>query len=1059
MKKGVVLVVTLAILTVLCPAYGVQTGGMPADALAREILSATAVKGGLVVHLGCGDGKLTAALHANDRYLVHGLDTDAETVETARAYIRSRSLYGPVSVDTTAGVHLPYTDNLVNLVVAENLGDVPTAEVMRVLAPLGVAYLKQDGKWTKTVKPWPPDIDEWPQYLHGADNNAVAHDTVVGPPRHFQWVTEPSWSRSHMTIPTVVSMVSSGGRLFTIEDTASPENPFLPGRFSLVARSAFNGIVLWTRAFPEWEPVTRYVKDITVQLQRRLAAIGDTVYCTPGLSAPVMAFDAATGQLIRSYAGTDRTQEFAYAHGVLYLVIGDRMNAARYNIVKTQAKKGISLGGSDPDAPFDGTGFRGAYAPETPDIPDPVCAIVAIETESGNELWRKDNIHGYTGCSLAIRGRYAVYQTGSGLVCLDRKTGGTIWRVDKQIDSGDGTEPNTLVLSDTAVYAKEGRSLYAYSLEDGSYKWNGPIANCYEKPADLFLAAGAVWTGGSKKPTSRDPDTGQQIRVITQHMTGPMGHDRCYRNFITDRYYINSKTGGADFLTLDGNNEFPNYWLRGTCGMGVLPCNGLLYVPPFSCQCSIGAMINNLNAMYTEKDLRSSDQELRVERRYRLVKGPAFVGAVNNAPSTPSLADCSSEDWPTYRHDAERSGSTTTKVPAELTVHWKAEIEALPSALVVAANKVFVSAVHTHTLYALDCSDGSVVWDYVAGSRIDSPPTYYKGLILFGSRDGWVHCLRASDGVLVWRFKDLPDNMICASGQLESAWPVNGSVLVKDDAVYFAAGRSSFVDGGIFVYSLNPRTGEVNTSRQMYGPFDKTTGFPATGANGFKSDIFVTDGHLLYIRHQPFNPNLTDADSPGAHLISSAGFLDGTPQHRTYWTIGTGYHVSLGNRPSGDILVTDGTSFYEVRGFPVKRHSYFDPRLAGYKLFAGTIEGIGDTGIPGAKKRRTGATSRPAGKWTSDIPLTGKAMVLADDIVFVAGTPVYFPPNHPAAKYEAAYDGNLGGLLWAASAADGSKLAEYKLEAPPCWDGMAAAYGRLYLSMKDGSVMCMGPAG
>ena len=33
-------------------------------------------RGGLVVHLGCGDGKLTAALRTGDAYLVHGLDVD-----------------------------------------------------------------------------------------------------------------------------------------------------------------------------------------------------------------------------------------------------------------------------------------------------------------------------------------------------------------------------------------------------------------------------------------------------------------------------------------------------------------------------------------------------------------------------------------------------------------------------------------------------------------------------------------------------------------------------------------------------------------------------------------------------------------------------------------------------------------------------------------------------------------------------------------------------------------------------------------------------------------------
>jgi len=134
---------------------------------------------GLIVHLGCGDGSLTAALGAHVGALVQGLDSDPANVATARAHIRAKGLYGRVSAQVFDGKTLPYVDNLVNALVAKELGDVPMAEVVRVLAPLGVARI--GGK--RTVKPWPAAIDEWPQYLHGPDNNAVAQDTVVGPPR------------------------------------------------------------------------------------------------------------------------------------------------------------------------------------------------------------------------------------------------------------------------------------------------------------------------------------------------------------------------------------------------------------------------------------------------------------------------------------------------------------------------------------------------------------------------------------------------------------------------------------------------------------------------------------------------------------------------------------------------------------------------------------------------------------------------------------------------------------------------------------------------------------
>ena len=1024
---------------------------------AERILRDTGVRGGLIVHLGCGEGRLTAALHTGDGDVVHGLDADPENVAKARATIRERGACGPVSVDTFDGSRLPYVDNLVNLVVAETLAGVPMDEVLRVLAPEGVAYVRQGGDWKKTVKPRPEAMDDWPQYLHGPDNNAVARDAVVGPPRHLQWVTAPRWSRSHMSIPSVVSMVSSGGRLFTIEDRATVENPFLPGRWSLVARDAFNGLVLWRHEFAEWEPVTRYVKDIAVQLQRRLAAVGDTVYCTPGLEAPLTALDAATGKVMRTYRGTERTQEFAYDRGVLYLVIGDRMNAARYNIVKPEAWRGWNLGGSDPKAPFGGTGWRGAYAPETPNKPDTVCAIAAVDPESGRTRWRIDDIHGYTGGSLAVRGGYAVYQTAGGLVCLDAATGKTRWRVEKRVGGGDGTSPNTVVLGKDAVYAQEGKSFSAYALADGSQKWKAPIANNYEKSADLFLAAGALWTGGSKPPTCYDPATGKRLARYRQQMTGPMPHDRCYRNFITDRFYINSKTGGADFVRLKNGKEFPNHWTRGTCGMGVLPCNGLLYAPPYSCQCSIGAMVENFNAFYAEPGLESPDQEIPVERRVRFVKGPAY-GPIRNRES--EISDCkleiSENDWPTYRHDGARGGATPSEAPTDLEPLWTAKVTTVPSAPVIAGGKVFVSDVHAHTLYALDAGSGRVVWRYVAGGRADSPPTWYRGLVLFGSRDGWVHCLRASDGALAWRFKDLPDKTICAFGRLESVWPVSGSVLVTGDVAYFAAGRSSFLDGGVFLYGLNPVTGEVIHRRQVYGPFEKKTGFPATGNQGFKGDILVTDGRRIYIRHKAFKPDLTDAGSAGRHLIASAGFLDGAPQHRTYWTIapnlGRARTPTTVHGPSGDILVTDGKAFYEVRGFPTHRHSYFDPRLRGYMMFAGTV------GQDCLKTERNGKKSleMAEGTWSRHIPLTGKAMVLAGEVVFVAGTPACFPPDHPVEKYEAAYEGKLGGLLWAVSAADGNKLAEHKLDAPPAWDGLAAAGGRLYLSQVDGTVVCLG---
>ena len=107
------------------------------------------------------------------------------------------------------------------------------------------------------------------------------------------------------------------------------------------------------------------------------------------------------------------------------------------------------------------------------------------------------------------------------------------------------------------------------------------------------------------------------------------------------------------------------------------------------------------------------------------------------------------------------------------------------------------------------------------------------------------------------------------------------------------------------------------------------------------------------------------------------------------------------------------------------------------------------TGKTGTKGKSTGFSE----VWRNKIPLTGKAMLLANEKLFIAGTPVNFDENI-ASELSASHKGKRGGILWVAAATDGTKLAEYKLEAAPQWDGMAAANNKLYITLKDGTVAC-----
>jgi SAM-dependent methyltransferase len=210
-RKHLTLTFALAIVPVLST---IAFGADPLRAIAEDIFARSDIHGGLIVHLGCRDGKLTTALRVNDSFLVQGLDTDPGNIERARAHIQSCGQSEKISVSLFDGQHLPYASNLVNVLVISTKSSVAKVELLRVLSPGGVAVMLDAAASFQSSfrKPWPDEIDEWTHYLHGPDNNAVANDSVVGPPRHFQWISGPRLSRSHDHLTSVTAASNSKAR-------------------------------------------------------------------------------------------------------------------------------------------------------------------------------------------------------------------------------------------------------------------------------------------------------------------------------------------------------------------------------------------------------------------------------------------------------------------------------------------------------------------------------------------------------------------------------------------------------------------------------------------------------------------------------------------------------------------------------------------------------------------------------------------------------------------------------------------------------------------------------
>ncbi|MGM0485713.1 MAG: PQQ-binding-like beta-propeller repeat protein [Planctomycetota bacterium] len=1015
----------------------------------------TGVSSGLIVHLGCGDGRLTADLHASNQCLVHGLDADPANVKKARQYLRARGLRGTVSVDALRGSRLPYADNLVNLVVAHDLGPVPMSEVNRALVPGGVAYVKHSDGWQRTVKTRSADLDEWTHWLHDPSGNAVARDQAVGPPRRFQWKAAPLWSRHHNTVPSVSAMVSANGRVFTIVDEAPPAMAgAAPDKWFLVARDAFNGIELWRKPITDWgwRAWSTFWNERFNQpnnVPKRLVAVGDRIYVTLGFNAELTALDAATGDVVQRYEGTDHADEILYQDGLLILSVNKQPQGPGKVKDKPPVKKYVTV----------------------------------LDAKTGNELWRTGDFVGtstktgplerVTHLLLAAIGNQVFVLDEEEVVSLDLDTGEELWCSPRPRNSDYTSryhhrmsEMCTLVATEEVVLLCQlepiqkrigwrviKARLQAYDTKTGDPLWQYRCGNWgHFCVPDVFVTQGLVWVHDKETMSivGLEPETGvEQRRVSTKKALDYGHHHRCYRNKATDRYLLTSYRG-VEFIDWTSGDVNRNHWVRGTCRYGVMPCNGLLYSTPHPCDCYITSKLNGFYALAPNAKQEGPDPETKKipasDSSDRLETGPAYD---NVSSSQSETGGSKSEDWPMYRHDAARTGCASGPAPSNLTVKWKAPSPGGPvSAPVVSGDHVLIASVAFPTIHALDAESGAEKWSYLAGGGLDTPPTVWDGRVIFGGRDGWVYCLRLSDGALIWRFHAAPTNrLVVAHGSLESAWPLNGSVLVRDGKVYAVAGRSSFLDGGLMAYCLDASTGKVLDKRRIAHQQDMPvdTGRYQNDDTGVFLDLLVSEGRSVYMRHV----RVFGSDRPkvgwGQRVGATAGMLDDSWFNRTLWLVD--------GRDQGELLVHDEQGVYCVRVHESRGHGrYIEPGTNAYRVVATDRKSTSPKQRQ-EEQRLIKKWPRPKKtRWSRSVPVRVTAMAVGGNTLLCAGTPDKLVRNDPWAAYE----GRRGGVLFTLATSDGADRGTLKLDAAPVYDGMAVAHGRLYLSTVDGTLHCIG---
>ena len=1037
-------------------------------------------RAGLCVQIGCGDVQPLVELARDAKLVVHVLEADPAKVDAARAAVHKAGLAGRAAIEHWTASHLPYPDNFVNLLMAGGSPDVPETEIRRVLAPGGVAFVGQGGGRRKLTKDRPPGMDDWTHRKHGPDGNPVSGDSIPvrQVPDRLRWIGDVLEAWSH-------GILSAGGRLFVnVKDT-------------IRARDAYNGVLLWEGRYEGLGAGTGALgaRYRMVATEQRVYALGPD---------GIIVIDAATGKQLESFKEAGQPLDFIAPSapagaGLVVCRTAESVVALDALTGKPQWTFAAPLHAKLHSGRFKG----GAIAAQNQQlfagdgrvyvaVSDPNARIVGLDLRSGRKLWQCEdarlgevvNLALHTGGVLLAfndEAYFGVPTDGRGEVwrLLLRGRGGGL--VGAGVMRGEGAKP---VLRPGGLL--NGRSTFAGCLHAAGLFWLREDLNTIfgdKEPAEADRPV-IGWAGFDPRtgelrrrvgyPVRRqwggiDPITGQLLPKLPQPVNRNWS-GRCYDDIGTEDCIL-AQT--MEIVSLDGRDLKHIRGARGQCAIGFIVANGSVFTPPNQC---IGCypMIRGAVAY----DVPTA-KRLKVQDAQRLEKGSAYAG-IGNPQST-----IRNEDWPMYRHDTLRTSCSPAALPHKgLVRKWEAQASGRLTQPVVADGRVVVASVDQHRVSAFDAASGRPLWEFVAGARIDTAPTLHAGLCLFGSHDGFVYCLRASDGALAWRFNCAPEHRRIISGeQVESPWPVFGAVLVYQGTAYATAGHYSAVEGGLHFWGLDPATGAVRF-HQVF-----------KGVKGPKAMILPT--HWYKHEDHALN-NVLCADRDRIRLYDEWGGWEFSPKNGSMiaqigsvpqpgWPRG---RISAGKLREEDRWAWAGwdrvTVTYLLRGevLNFEKTLEMDPRtrFSGTRtqyMFFPDRDALGifmrtrgyttrvepepwliptDPKIYGAHKGIFNDPKRAELKaklWPArQLPLRASAVTITGkETLWIAGAAAR-PPTPRTQPATAGPDAPA--RLYAISMGTGEELASWPLPAEPAFEGICAASGRLFISTQDGRLLCFG---
>jgi len=973
-----------------------------------EIISATGITSGLCVRVGTTDGSLEMNLSNGGNMLVYGIALNESNIPAIRESINAGSLNGIVTVDYYANLtKLPFANNLINLLVIDRdaLGaNAPSIEeIERVVAPFGAYYVKQGGTWTAKKIDLKANMGEWSHFYGDETNVNRVDDNIVDVPTSLQWIADVEISTESRS--QAGFRFDNGMMFYTTKFNNKTSNS--SNEVYMICRNAANGTMIWRKKHPESDPFIE--KQLPVVFYKGL------IYTFLSKTGYMVAIDAKNGNIVKTFTNGGKSSKTDYPN---FVIANDK--------IFLTAEKSLFIMSIDGAKLFSNTFTNFAGFPTVDKVNNKVYVV--------------------TAASSYKTGRDILMDQVQTIACFDTETYAKVWEEAITVKEGNAVI-SQLFIAEGKLFYNKARGISAVgnyylwgarNLNDGQLIWQQELTSAggIGQKLDATVLNGKFYamSGGFAE---FDANNGDLIRTFDG------GNLRCTQSSATSKKLL---VGFQLFVDPSTSKVTRRDITRSECGTSQYPSYGLIYYTGNRCQCGHG--IRGANALSSEPLWPDIALNKRLTTKITLTDTvtPKVWPRVN--------------EWPMFMANANRTSANNSQIPTSTVpvLGWS-KAAAMPvwaktqsiyqdwlgsdkhigplTAPVVSDSVLVVSAHEENKIIAYDAITGNELWYYIVGGRLVSPPSLYNGMCIFGAGDGYVYCLKLKTGELVWKFMAAAnEKKIVAHGHVETAWSLLGSLLIKDNKVIVNAGYTPDSDGGIYMWALNPYTGEVewnniiNRPRRWYDYTEKKSDEPHYTASSVTS-LYQSKlaSCLLYADDDKFsfngsrNFNFSDGQFTSEGMSTNINSTERNPVKRNSL-------ISFDGPGTAHNLI-----HATVKGFPskinVSRLAYIEDSLIT------STDGGGD--LTNEEKIKL--------NWEYNYSVLKNA----NSLIFAGNNLVVAVEDKKPNVFTSA-----GGKVYIFDSYRGTLLSTITLASAVVTNGLAAAYDKLYFSCEDGKVYCYG---